>query len=152
VFFNLENTFGSASREALWFKKHKKSISQSMVGWVETVCEATEFCLRWNRDAVIEPEPQETAVRQGCSLRSYLFNIFVEEVIDRITEGNRPSPVVGELTVPYLMIAEYIAVGSFTTNGLPQGMKQIIQFCKYWGLNKTHKKAMVFKKRKSSKK
>jgi hypothetical protein len=33
--------------------------------------EATEFCLRWNRDEVREPVPQEKGVRQGCSLRSF---------------------------------------------------------------------------------
>jgi hypothetical protein len=68
---------------------------------------------------VREPIPQETGVRQGCSLRSYLFYIFIEDVVDRITEGNRHSPVVGELTIPHLLFAEYISVGSFTTNGLP---------------------------------
>jgi hypothetical protein len=103
------------STEALWFKTHKKGVSRGIVGWVERMHEVTEFCLRWNRDEVREPIPQEKGVRQGCSL----FYIFIEDVVDCITEGNRHSPVVGELTIPYLLFAEDIAVGSFTINGLP---------------------------------
>jgi hypothetical protein len=126
VFFDLENTFSSVKREEFWFKTHKKCVSRGIVGWVGRMHEVTEFCLRWNRDEVREPVPQETGVRQGCCLRSYLLYIFIEDVVDCITEANRHSPVVGELTIPYLLFAEDIAVGSSTTNGLPQGIKQIV--------------------------
>jgi hypothetical protein len=64
-YFELEKTFGSVNREALWFKTHKKGVSRGIVGWVERMYEVTEFCLRWNRVAVREPIPQETGVRQG---------------------------------------------------------------------------------------
>jgi hypothetical protein len=86
-FFDLEKTFSSVNREALWCKTLKKGVSRGIVGWVERMHEVTEFCLRWNRDDVREPIPQEMR-----------------------------------------------AVGSSTTNGLPQGIKQIVTPCKYWGL------------------
>jgi hypothetical protein len=152
VFFRPGKTFGSVNREALWFKTHKKVVSRGIVGWVGRMHEATEFCLRWNRDAVREPIPQEKGVRQGCSLRAYLFYIFIEDVVDCITEGNRHSPVAGELTIPYLLFAEDIAVGSFTTNGLPQGIKQIVKFCKYWGLKYNLTKSNGFQERERAKK
>jgi hypothetical protein len=65
VFFELEKTFGSVNREALWCKTHKKGVSRGIVGWVERMYEVTEFCLRWNRDEVREPILQEMGVRQG---------------------------------------------------------------------------------------
>jgi hypothetical protein len=98
------------NREALWFKMHKKVLSQGIEGCIKRMYEAPKFCVKWKRDEVTEPIPQETGVRQGCSLSPYLFNIFID-IIDCVKEGNRHSRVVGELTVPCLLFTDDIAVG-----------------------------------------
>lgn len=82
--------------------------------------EDTEFCVRWKNDQVPELIPQETGVRQVCSLSLYLFNIGIDGV-EYIQEGNKHSVVMGELTVAGLLFVGYIAVGSLTINGLQKG-------------------------------
>lgn len=61
----------------MWIKICYKGLSQSIVGSIKNVYEATEFCIKWKRDEVMELIPQETGVREGCSLSPYLFNILI---------------------------------------------------------------------------
>lgn len=39
--------------------------------------DAIQFCVKWGCDAMAEVVEEEPCVRQGCSLNSYMFNIFV---------------------------------------------------------------------------
>jgi hypothetical protein len=58
---------------------------------------------------------------KAAVLSPYLFNISIDDVVDYIQEGNKHSPVVEELTIPGLLFVSYVAVGSFTINGLKKG-------------------------------
>jgi hypothetical protein len=58
---------------------------------------------------------------------------------------------VGELTISYVLLAEDISVGSSTTNGLPQGIKQIVISCQYWGLKYNLTKGSDFLEKKELK-
>jgi hypothetical protein len=44
-------------------------------------------------------------LKQGCSLSPYMFNIFIYDVIDYISEGNTHAPVVGKASIPGLLFA-----------------------------------------------
>lgn len=73
--------------------------------------------MKWKIDEVMEPISQETGVRQRHSLSRYLFNIFVDD-IDHIKKRNIHTPVVGELRVPCLLLADGVPASSFTISGL----------------------------------
>jgi hypothetical protein len=58
-----------------------------------------------------------------------LFTVFKYYTVYHTKDENRHLPVVGLLTIPLLLLADHVAVGSFITNGL-QGTDQIATFCK----------------------
>jgi hypothetical protein len=51
-----------------------------------------------------------------------------------ISEGNVHAPVIGKMSVPGLMFADSLAIGSFTVNGLQRGTDQIVKYCSDWNL------------------
>jgi hypothetical protein len=50
-------------------------------------------------------------VIQGCSLSPHLFNIFIDDVIDYISESNTHTPAVGKMSIPGLLFADDLAIG-----------------------------------------
>jgi hypothetical protein len=77
---------------------------------------------------------QRRGVRQGCSLIPYLLNTFIDGIMDYISEGNVHALVTGKMSIPGLMFADDLAIGSFTVNGLQKGIDQIVKYCSDWNL------------------
>jgi hypothetical protein len=76
-----------------------------------------------------------------------LFNIFISDIIDYISEGNVHAPVIGKMLIPGLL-ADDLAIGSFTVYGLQRGIDQILKYCSDWNLIRNLKKTKIlfFKK------
>jgi hypothetical protein len=69
--------------------------------------------------------------------------------MDYISEGNVHASVIEKMTIPGLLFADCLAIGSFTVNGLQRGIDQIVKYCSDWNLkcNLKKTKILVFKKR-----
>jgi hypothetical protein len=57
------------------------------------------------------------------------------------------APVIGKMSIPGLMFADDLAIGSFTVNGLQRGIDQMVKYCGDWNLkcNLKKTKILVFK-------
>jgi hypothetical protein len=68
--------------------------------------------------------------------------------MDYISEGDVHAPVIGKMSIPGLMFADDLAIGSFTVNGLQRGIDQIVKYYNDWNLkcNLKKTKILVFKK------
>jgi hypothetical protein len=68
--------------------------------------------------------------------------------MDYISEGNVHTPVIGKMSIPGLMFADDLAIGSFTVSGLQRGIDQIVKYCGDWNLKYNLKKTkiLVFEK------
>jgi hypothetical protein len=70
--------------------------------------------VNWGSDEMTQVVVKETFVRQGCSLNSYVFVIFIDNIIDSVIEGNA-GPLVGEKpTIPDILFTDDLAMSCFT--------------------------------------
>jgi hypothetical protein len=85
---------------------------------------------------------QRRGVRHGCSLSPYLFNIFIDDDIDYISEGNVYVLVIE------LLFADDVAIRSFSVNRIERGIDQVTKYYSDWNLkcNLRMIKILVFKK------
>jgi hypothetical protein len=124
---NLEKAFDSIDRETLWFKIRKKGVSDNMGECIKEMYGDTKFYVKCRVDEVTDFVKQRRGVRQGCTLSPYLFNIFTDNIMNYesyISEGNVHAPVTGMMSIPGLLFADDLAMGSFTVNGLQRGIDQ----------------------------
>jgi hypothetical protein len=126
----------------------KKGVSDNMVECIKRMYNDTKFCVKCSGNKMTDFVEQRRSVRQGCNLSPYLFNIFIDDIVDYISEGNVHAPVIGKTSIPGLTFADNLAIGSFTVNGLQRGIDQIIKYCSDWNLicNLKKTKILVFKK------
>jgi hypothetical protein len=75
-FVDFEKAFDSIHREALWYKLGRKGISDNMK-CIREMYDGIKFCVKCGEDEVTDFIEQKRGVRQGCSLSSYLFIIFI---------------------------------------------------------------------------
>jgi hypothetical protein len=73
---------------------------------------------------------QRRGARQGCILSLYVFNTFINDVIVYINKYNVHAPMIGKMSVPGLLFAYDLAIGSFTVNGLEKGTDQVVKYCR----------------------
>jgi hypothetical protein len=87
-----------------------KGIGKGMYEYVK-MYDAIQFCVNWGCDEMTQVVVKETFVRQGWSLNSYIFDMFMDDIIDYTGEGNA-CPLVGEKpTIPGLHFTDDLAMG-----------------------------------------
>jgi hypothetical protein len=101
---DLEKAFDSIDREALWFKMRNKGVSVNVMRCIKKLYEGIKFCVKCDGDKVTDFVEHRRAVRQGCSLSPNLFNIFIDEMIDYISESNTHAPAVGKMLIPGILL------------------------------------------------
>jgi hypothetical protein len=127
---DFQKAFDSIDREALWFKMRRIGVSENMVNCIKIMYEGTKFCVKCEENEVTTFASQTRGVRQGRSLSPYLFNIFINDIMEYINVDNSHAPSIGRTTIPGLLYADDLAVSSFTNNGLQKEIDQIVRYCK----------------------
>jgi hypothetical protein len=116
----------------------KNGVSDNMLDCIKKMCSDTKFCVKCAGDKMTD-FGKRRGVRQGCCLSPYFF-IFIHYIMDYISKGIVHAPVIGKTSVPGLLFADDLAIGSFTVTGLQSGIDQVIKLSIDWNLKCNLKK------------
>jgi hypothetical protein len=125
----------------------KKGISSKFIEGVKGIYKNVKISVKLEGNRVLEEFDYNIGLRQGCSLSPALFNIFIDDILDRLEGANTHPPVIRKRQVVGLLFADDLAVGA-TTIGLQRAINCIKDYCDEWSLkiNVTKTKIVVFKK------
>jgi hypothetical protein len=112
-FVDFEKAFESVHREDLWYKLRRTEISDNMVKCIKEM-----YLTRLS------------FVEKRSSLSPYLFNIFIDDIIDYVSKDNPHALEIGTTTIPGFLFAEGFAFSSFTINGLRKTIDQVTEYCR----------------------
>jgi hypothetical protein len=94
LFVDLQKAFDTVVREALWWKLGKKGLSTKFIEGVKGIYKNVKISVKLEGNRVLDEFHSNTGLRQGCSLSSALFNIFINDILDRLEEANTHPPVI----------------------------------------------------------
>jgi hypothetical protein len=144
----LQKAFDAVVRDSLWWKLGKKGLSTKFIKGVKGIYKNVRISVILEGNQVLDEFNLNIGLRQGCSLSPLLFNIFIDDILERLEETNTHPPVIRKRQVVGLLFADDLAVGATTKIGLQRAIICIKDFCEEWSLkiNVTKTKIVVFKK------
>lgn len=148
AFMDLEKAFDSVDRELLWVTLVKKGISKKFLKALQAIYSVDNACVRLKTDRVTESFKIRQGVKQGCVLSPLLFILFIDELIDHLTNTNTDAPETNvNRPIPGLLFADDLVLFSKTQPGLQKGLNTLEYFCdtKKLKVNTKKSKIMVFK-------
>ena len=146
-FADFEKTFDTINRQALAWKLRSKGVSDEFVKEIMNIYDGVKLCVRSERFGVTDVIDQKLGLRQGCKLSPILFNIFIDDILERVQKSNSHCPVIGGKEIPGLLYADDLIVGAITRVGLQRAIEEVDRFCEEWGMkiNITKSRIIVFK-------
>ena len=71
-------------------------------------------------------------LRQGCTLSPNLFNIYVNDLFNRLNSVNRHPPCLNNEQIAALMYADDLIILSLSHEGLQKCLVELNRYCKEW--------------------
>ena len=108
---------------------------------------STFYCIK-KENYLSKPRVNNVGLKQGDSLSPTLFNIFLNDIGEKLNNKNTYPLKLGQHNLNHLLFADDLLLISETSSGLQNCLEQLSNFCNKWKLNvninKT--KAMIFSK------
>jgi hypothetical protein len=124
----LQKAFDTVVREALWWKLEKKGLSTNFIEGVKGICKNLKISVKLEVNRVLDVFDSNTGFKQGCSLSPALFNIFIDEILDRLEEANTHPPVIRKRQIVGILFADDLAVWATSIIGLQRAISFIKDF------------------------
>jgi hypothetical protein len=147
-FVDFQKAFDSVWHEGLFIKLQRIGITGHCFDVINNMYTNAKICAKIDgiisKDFVIQ-----RGVHQGSSLSPTLFNVFINDITENMTDID--SPIIDRTKnkkISCLLYADDLILLSTTKNGLQQKLDHLDNYCKQWGLNinKQKTKVVIFTK------
>ena len=150
AFVDLASAFDSIDRDRLWLKLLKHNVDKRLVYLIRQLHLKTSVKVKLGPSGSLTSEiPVKKGVKQGCTLAPLLFNLFINDVVQKLEGPEYTPPSIGLTKVSILLYADDMILISRTRIGLKRLLNNLGIYCKGEGLiiNYSKTKVMVFRRK-----
>ncbi len=130
-------------RLGLLYKLCKIGVGKSFYTSIKQQYLTTRSSLKF-KDHVTEKFDISRGVKQGDSLSPTLFNIFINDITNNLTEANSSPLELIDSKLGSLLFADDLLLLSETKEGLQNSLNKISTFCENWQLSLNVKKTKKY--------
>jgi len=145
-FVDFKKAFDSVWHKGLFHKMEKAGITGNSLNLIKDLYNKTKCAIKVS-DRITNFFNYTKGVRQGCPLSPILFNLYVNDLFEKINQGTLKDVFLNPNNkVNALMYADDLVLISETKEGLQQHIDNLQEYCQKWKLNVNIKKtkSMVF--------
>ena len=144
-FIDFKKAFDSVPHSGIFECMEKIGFCGKELDLIKDIYAKTKCAVKVN-DKTTESFPFTKGVRQGCPLSPILFNVYVNEIFNRVNENNTSNIYLSETQINALMYADDLILLSETKEGLQKLIDKVNDFCieRSLTVNSKKTKVMVF--------
>ena len=131
--------------KGLFYILLEKKIPPKFFNIINSLYEETKFRVKMF-DGLSKPFLSACGVLQGDVLRPFMFNIFINGIVETLQDENSDSVLIGNTSINTLLYADDLVLLSSNLQGLQNCLEKLSVFCASWKLvvNISKSKALIF--------
>ena len=131
-FVDLEKAYDRIPRDKLWAVLLQYGIDGQLLTAIKSLYMHSEVCVRVNSATTKPFRVVSVGLRQGCSLSSILFLIYMDRIVKKSESCDGIK--IGNCTVQRLLFADGLVLLDSTQNGLQQALDRFSDACSVAGM------------------
>ena len=147
-----QKSINTVWRNGLFFKLLNSGVSPGFVKLLKSMYSQINTCIQLPQ-GISETFRSLVGLKQGCNLSPLLFNLYINDFVDRLNVAHSDAPLLNNLQVSCLLYADDLVLRSETQNGLQVSLNTLHRFTQDWFLevNPKKTKCLTFSKGKCKK-
>ena len=141
-FVDLEKAFDSVWRKGLLYKVKKLGIEGNMLDIIKSIYDNTTYSIIIN-DKLTPRYSSTKGIKQGDTLSTLLFNIYINDLPAHISKGIKDSVTIEDTSLNSLMFADDLVLISNSNTDLQRSIDNLSTYCKKWDLKINLKKTKI---------
>ena len=132
-FVDFRKAYDTVWRDALFYKLLLNNISKKFVNILRKMYDKLQICVRL-QNGLTYPFRSKVGLKQGCNLSPILFNIFINDFVQGLSELQTDAPSLENLKIGCLLYADDLVLISESEKGLQTSLDYLEKFNNKWDL------------------
>jgi len=144
-FVDFRKAYDTVWRNGLFLKLLRGGVSSQFVKLIQDMYSRLQMCVSL-QSGISYPFQSNVGLKQGCNLSPLLFNLFINDLTNKIESRVIDAPVLNNTMVSSLLYADDLILLSESRQGLQNSLDSLNEYTTQWFLevNPTKTKCLVF--------
>ena len=145
TFVDLRGAFDTVWREGLFYKLWENKFPPRILKIILSMYQDPSCRIKF-KQGLSRKFVSKCGVKQGDVLSPILFNLYINDLISNLNQGQVSPVTIGDVSINSLLYADDIILLSSTQEGLQNALDILQKFCESWKLevNMQKSKVMIF--------